>query len=268
MRDEVLAFLAREPEYNVVLMYNADRFGMDDGGLPLDGYYFGRRGASGLTAVGAVYNLGSLFFYAAEEQAVAGMAGHLAEAGRLPRFIQGPKPQVASLLREFRDLGRPEPTALVSEWQVLRGRVSPRMSSRGTRPARLDELDRLITMGQAMHREVFDAEGMDEISLGKLLSFQMEGGGAFVREIAGEVVSKAEATMVKPHAALLSGVYTLPEHRGHGHSTACVAALCRRLLEEVGAVTLSVEPDNQAAYRAYRRIGFARVADWMLVSFD
>lgn len=74
--------------------------------------------------------------------------------------------------------------------------------------------------------------------------------------------------MVRPHAALLGGVYTVPEHCGRGHSTACAAALWRRLLDEVGAVTLSVEPGNQAACRAYRRIAFARAADWMLASFD
>jgi hypothetical protein len=266
-RDEVLEFLSESPEYNVVLLYNVDRFGMDEGDLPLNGYYFGRRGTAGITAVGGVYNLGSLFFYADDGQAVRGMAAHLASVGRLPQFTLGPRQQVESFLSEFRGLGKPEPAALFSEWQVLRGRVTPGIDTTGTRPASLGDLDILTDMGQAMHREIFDAEGMDKDSLGELLSLQIEAGGAFVREVDGNVVSKADATMVKPHAALVGGVYTLPENRGKGHSTACVAALCENLLAEVGAVTLSVERDNRAACHSYRSMGFTKTADWMVVAF-
>lgn len=74
--------------------------------------------------------------------------------------------------------------------------------------------------------------------------------------------------MVRPHAALIGGVYTRPRARGQGNATACVAALCRYLLREVETVTLTAEADNPAAYAMYVRIGFTRVADWMVASFQ
>jgi uncharacterized protein len=266
-KDEFTAFLATAPEYNVVLMYNAGRFGMDEGDLPLNGHYFGRRGPSGLAAAGALYNLGSLFHYAPDAGSLKGLAKYLVESGRQPWFTQGPRPHVELLLSEFEELGGPPAETLLSEWHTLRGVVSPGIDTCGTRPARLEELQTLVEMGQAMQREVFELEGMDDESLGELLRVQIELGGAFVREVDGVVVSKAEATPEVPHAALVGGVYTLPEHRGRGHSTACVAALCKRMLGLVSVVTLSVEPDNDAAYRAYRRIGFEKAADWMVVTF-
>lgn len=248
-------------------MYNAGRFGMDEGGLPLNGHYFGRREAAGLVAVGASYNLGSLFYFAHEADALKGMAAYLFEADRRPWFTQGPRPQVELLLSEFKELGEPPAKTLLSEWSTLRGSVAPGIDTRGARPARLEELDTLVEMGQAMQHEIFDLEGMDDASLAELLRLQIELGGAFVFEVDGTVVSKAEATPADPHAALVGGVYTLPEYRGRGHSTACVAALCERMLERVGVVTLSVERDNEAAYRAYHRIGFRKVTDWMVVTF-
>jgi ribosomal protein S18 acetylase RimI-like enzyme len=219
-----------------VLVYNIGRFGMDEGGLPLNGHYFGRRDGSGLIAAGAVYNLGSLFFFAHGEQALEGLASYLLESGLRPWFTQGPRSQVELLLSEFADAGGPVPETLVE-------------------------------MGQEMQSELFQTEGMDEASMADLLGLQIEIGGAFVREVDGAVVATAEATPAVPHAALVGGVYTLPEHRGRGHSTACVAALCSRMLERVGAVALSVEPENEAAFRAYRRIGFRKVTDWMVVTF-
>lgn len=263
----MLAFLSSEPEYNVVLMYNAQRFGMEEGELPLNGHYFGRRDSRGLAAAGAVYNLGSLFFYARGRQALHGMAAYLVESGLDPRFTHGPRNQVELILSQLSRPGRPEPKTMLSEWQLLCGRVAPGIDTSVARPARIDDLPALVEMQQAMHRETFDSEGMDDVSLAGLLGVQVEKGGAFVREAAGMIVSKAEATFVKPHAALLGGVYTIPSHRGEGHCTACVAALCEHLLGEVEAVTLSVERENEAAYRAYRRMGFEKRADWMAVSF-
>jgi ribosomal protein S18 acetylase RimI-like enzyme len=250
-----------------VLVYNIGRFGMDEGGLPLNGHYFGRRDGSGLIAAGAVYNLGSLFFFAHGEQALEGLASYLLESGLRPWFTQGPRSQVELLLSEFADAGGPVPETMLSEYQVLRDRVAPGIDTAGTRPARPDELETLVEMGQEMQSELFQTEGMDEASMADLLGLQIEIGGAFVREVDGAVVAKAEATPAVPHAALVGGVYTLPEHRGRGHSTACVAALCSRMLERVGAVALSVEPENEAAFRAYRRIGFRKVTDWMVVTF-
>jgi RimJ/RimL family protein N-acetyltransferase len=252
----------------VVPLFNITHFGMDSGDTPFHGYYFGNREGSELTAVGVVFNLRSLFFHALNEDAVSGMADHIIAAGKSPYFVEGPKPQIERLLAELEGRYDAKPNPLLCERLLLRGRVNPGISTSGVRPSRLEEIDTLVQLGRAMHREMFGAEGMDEHSFHELLSIQIETGGAYVREKDGEIIAKAEGTAVRPHAALIGGVYTVPTARGQGHATACVAALCGHLLEEVETVALTAEPGNPAAYRMYMRIGFTRSADWIAATFQ
>ncbi len=266
-RLKALAFLERCPERNAVMLCNISLFGMDGGERPLDGYYFGCGDSVGLTFLGAVYNVGSMFFYTAEEEASRGVAAHLLRAGKLPSFTQGPPGQIKILLDELEAPGGEQPFTLTSEWQALRGRIHPDIETGGARPARMDELDELVRLGRAMHGEVFAGEEPEDAPIQTVLALQIEHGSAFVIECGGVLASKAEATVAAPHAALIGGVYTVPEFRGRGLSTRCVGALCEHMLGLVEAVTLSVEPDNPAAYRMYRNIGFVKEADWMIVSF-
>ncbi|MGL6278822.1 MAG: GNAT family N-acetyltransferase [Gaiella sp.] len=64
--------------------------------------------------------------------------------------------------------------------------------------------------------------------------------------------------------AALGDVATLPTERGRGLATATCATLCR-LLREDGCTTvaLNVREDNDAAIRAYERIGFSVVAHYL-----
>ncbi len=267
-KDDVLAFLSGSPESNVVPLYNVTHFGMDHGETPLHGYYFGKRGGSGFVAVAVVYNIGSLFFHAREVEAVSGMAEHIVSAGKAPFFVEGPRSHVERLLAELDGVYAPRPHTMLSERLVLHGGVNPGIDTSGTRSSRVEDLETLLLLGRAMHREMFGAEGTDEDSFRHLLRLQIEAGGAYLREESGRLVCKAEGTMVKPYAALIGGVYTQPAARGLGHATSCVAALCRHLLREVETVSLTAEPDNPAAYCMYMRIGFTGAADWMVASFQ
>ncbi len=266
-REEFLELMTRAPEYNVVPLYNSRRFGMDEGDLPLNGHYFGRRETGRLNAAGAVYNLGSLFFYSEETRLMEGMAEYLLSVKRQPWFTQGRAGDIQVLLDEFRRLGGPEADVMESEWQVLRGSVPEAIDLVGARPAGPDDLPALVTLGLAMQRELFGSEGMGGESLAGILREQISEGGAFVAEDGGRIVSKAEATPARPHAALVGGVYTVPEERGRGRSTACVAALCKSMLSRVRVVGLSVEKENVAARRVYSRVGFQAADDWRVVNF-
>lgn len=264
----MLAFLSKEPESNVVPIYNIIHFGMDPGETPLHGYYSGKRDGSGLAAVAVVYNIGSLFFHARDVEAVSGMAEHIVSVGKAPFFVEGPRSHVECLLAELDAIYAPQPHPMLSERLVLRGEVNPGIDTSGTRPSRVEDLETLLAMGRAMHREMFGAEGTDEDSFRHLLRLQIEAGGAYLREESGRILCKAEGTMARPYAALIGGVYTQPAARGLGHATSCVAALCRHLLRQVETVVLTAEPDNPAAYSMYMRIGFTRAADWMVASFQ
>jgi RimJ/RimL family protein N-acetyltransferase len=266
-KEEATAFLLRSPENNVVPLFNITHFGMDPGDTPFHGYYFGNREGSGLTAVGVVFNLGSMFFHAVGEDAVSGMADHIISAGKSPFFTEGPRSQIQRLLSELRGKYDSPPKTLRCERLLLRGGANPDIDTSGVRPSRLEDIETLVEMGRAMHREMFGVEGMDDHSFHELLRLQIETGGAYVRELNGRITAKAEATAVPPHAALIGGVYTAPAARGQGNATACVAALCEHILGEVETVALTAEPGNPAAYRMYIRVGFTSSAEWMTASF-
>ena len=69
--------------------------------------------------------------------------------------------------------------------------------------------------------------------------------------------------------ATLGNVATLPEARGQGLATAACAQLCRLLLDDgIDVVSLNVRADNDAALRAYEKLGFERVADYVEVTFS
>jgi len=215
-RDEVLDFLLRSPEDNVVPLFNIGHFGMDAGDTPFHGYYFGKREKSGLTVVGVVFNLGSMFFHALNEDAVSGMAEHIIAEGKSPFFAEGPKAHIERLLVEPEDKFDAAPKPMLCERLLLKGRANPDISTSGVRPSRLEDIDTLATLGRAMHREMFGVEGMTEDSFHELLRMQIETSGAYLREMDGEIVAKAEGTAVRPHAALIGGVYTNTRRARYG----------------------------------------------------
>ena len=67
--------------------------------------------------------------------------------------------------------------------------------------------------------------------------------------------------------AALGNVATLPELRGRGLARGACAALCGLLLEDgIDTIGLNVHRDNEAAVRAYTRLGFEPVAEYVEAS--
>jgi len=84
----------------------------------------------------------------------------------------------------------------------------------------------------------------------------------------GELVCVAGVHVWSPtwRVAALGNVATLPEARGTGLATAACARLCRMLLADgVDTISLNVRADNDAAIRAYEKLGFAHATDYVEV---
>ncbi len=77
------------------------------------------------------------------------------------------------------------------------------------------------------------------------------------------IVSCALINNEGAEAGLIGGVYTLPEMRGRGYASACVAALCRDLQADGKTPCLFYE--NPIAGRVYQRLGFEAVGQWSVL---
>ncbi|MDZ4724130.1 MAG: GNAT family N-acetyltransferase [candidate division Zixibacteria bacterium] len=60
------------------------------------------------------------------------------------------------------------------------------------------------------------------------------------------------------NAAVIGSVAVDPGFRGHGLATAVTSALTQELVDEGKLVMLNVKADNQAAIRAYEKLGFVK----------
>jgi hypothetical protein len=265
-RDEVISFLSGQPGLNLIMLNNIGMFGMDQGDTPFHGDYFGRRDDSGLMAVGAFYNLGSIFLYAVSDEAVEGMSDYVLGLGRVPSFINSKASHVRKLLEGFRGKLGVTFNSILTDQMILKGPISEGIDTECARSSCESDLDVLVRMQTRLEEELFGRVSMDAHSLRELLSWQVRSGTASVAECDGEVVSKAEATMMEGAGANIGGVYTEPAYRGRGFATACVGDLCRRLLEQVDLIALSVERENPASLRLYEKIGFEKIDDWMIAT--
>ena len=98
------------------------------------------------------------------------------------------------------------------------------------------------------------------------LKERLENGRVFVVEEEktyrrpARIVSCAVTNAEGKEAALVGGVYSLPETRNRGYASACVSALCRDLQKYHKTPCLFYE--NPIAGHAYRKLGFAEKAKW------
>lgn len=265
-REEVVALLSERPETNIILLSNIHKYGMNPGITPFHGEYFGKRGNSGLEAAGALFNLGSLFFHAVDDEVLGGLAGYILGLGSFPRFLNGPAAQVGRLVESLFPGGGRSPVIQDAVLMVLRGPSEGYCCETGARCARAEDVDEMLEMGRLFEEELFGGGIEDDSSLRELIALQVEQGAATVVESGGALISKAEATVLDGVGAHVGGVYTRREYRGEGHSSRCVADLCARLLAACPLVSLIVHNDNYPAIAVYRKIGFAKVEDWKIAT--
>jgi ribosomal protein S18 acetylase RimI-like enzyme len=84
----------------------------------------------------------------------------------------------------------------------------------------------------------------------------------------GQLVSAAGVHVFSPrfNVAAVANVATLPEQRSRGLASAVTARLCQELIADVDHIGLNVEGMNEAAVRAYERVGFEKLTEFYAVS--
>ncbi len=266
-REEVLGFLDRDHELNLVMIYDITHFGLEDHGLPFQGRYFGAYRSGELGGIAALFNLGSMFVYAPDQGMVLELADHVAVLERKPRFVIGRTDWAGPLLERLsrqglQPLGWEEQDYMTLVPESFRPRMG--IEARFAEPR---DLKRLMELNRAFQLEYFGSLDEAEEELGKLAGERMRDAGIAVAAVDGEIVSKAEVMLRTPHAALIGGVYTVPTCRGRGLSSACMSLLCEAILASTGKACLSVAKHNHPARSIYIAIGFKKICDYRMAHF-
>lgn len=130
------------------------------------------------------------------------------------------------------------------------------------------DLEELLELGAAMHKEELGVDPRDEDpdAFERNVNSRIKKGRTFVIRAAEEIVFKADVGSDCSHGAQLEGVYTRPAWRGRGLATAGLGTIVQRLLARRARVTLHVYEQNQAAVRAYTKVGFQDAGRLRLIS--
>jgi predicted GNAT family acetyltransferase len=96
----------------------------------------------------------------------------------------------------------------------------------------------------------------------------IEGGTVYLWEYPEDPVCMVMKGRPTDHGMSVTFVYTPPELRRHGYATACVAGVCRDILESgYDFCTLYTDLSNPTSNSIYMRIGFKPVCDSVQYSF-
>jgi hypothetical protein len=145
----------------------------------------------------------------------------------------------------------------------------PAPGESGLRPARADDVDRLLPASAAAHELELgvDPIARDAEAFRWRTAAQVDDGRSWLWLEDDVVLFKAEASAWTPSAVQISQVWTDPEARGHGYAQRGLRDLCRLLLERVPTVTLFVRSENAPAIALYERIGMKKALDYRSVLF-
>jgi ribosomal protein S18 acetylase RimI-like enzyme len=178
-------------------------------------------------------------------------------------LILGPLEQVEEFWCHLKRHGRE--TRLVSPqfWYVCRKPLLATDAIQLTL-ATLDQLDEIVPVQAHLVYEqsgrdprVTDPEGFRSRVRERILRQR-----TWVKTQEGRVIFKAELVCESPDAVYLESIWTRPNQRGTGIATTCVTELVNRFLFKKKAVCILVDPEEEAAQRIYRRVGFAHEADY------
>ncbi len=263
-RENTLRLLDRDHAINMIMIYDIETFGIRNRGHLFQGDYLGAFRGRELCGVACVYNFGSLWIYSPVRDLTDELAGRVAGMERTPRYLISRKDWAAVVLHKLEKRGVKPASLEEQEYMMLPRREFRARPDRLARMAVPEDMDTLLELNRAFQLEYFGRCTEAEEEMGRMALERMQDAGITVAEREGRIVSKAEGLVRTGRMVCIGGVYTRPEVRGQGLSTACTSLLCERTLEKREAVCLNVAVGNLPARRVYLRLGFQRVCDiWM-----
>lgn len=265
--DEVLCLLDRDPVADVFVASRVQQAGLLESRLGAQIWGFGERGA--LEAL--CYSGANLVPVQAGSAAVRAFAERARRQGRRCSSIVGSSASV----RPLWDLLAPHwgPAREVRHSQPLLALDGPPLvePDRHVRTVRRAEIDVLLPACIAMFTEeigVSPTAGDSGMHYRARVQELIAAGRAYARIDNGQVLFKAEVGAATGAVCQIQGVWVHPTLRGRGLSIAGTAAVVELARAEVApVVSLYVNDFNEAARRAYARVGFSLVGGFTSVLF-
>jgi predicted GNAT family acetyltransferase len=265
--DEVLALLDRDPVAHVFVTSRIEQAGLAESRLGAQVWGFGDRGR--LEAL--CYSGANLVPVEAGPEAVRAFADRARRQGRRCSSLVGAADAVLPLWRLLEPhWGRAREVRAAQPLLALSGppAVAPDPAVRQVRP---DELEVLLPACVAMFTEeigisptVGDGGALYRARVQELIAQ----GRAYARIEGRAVLFKAEIGAATSRVCQVQGVWVHPSLRGQGLSEAGTAAVVELARREVApVVSLYVNDFNEAARRAYARVGFEEVGTFTSVLF-
>lgn len=250
-RAAVIAFLEREPSFNLFLLGDIENFGFRSAFQEVWAEF---AGDGGMKAVLLRY-YGSFLVYAPDEFDVRGMARII---GRDKRFeaLSGRSETVD----KFRPLMYIDKAKQMHFAELSGDRLQPMNVNRSrVQKATLADVEAIFALKKQISE--FRLAPTAQQSFRQALCSGT--GRSYMVKLGDQVVSVASTTAENPRSAMIVGVCTHPEHRKQGYATMCVNALCQEVLQEGRSLCLFY--DNPAAGSIYRRIGFRDIGRWTIL---
>lgn len=265
--DEVLALLDRDPVAHVFVASRIEAAGLSESRLGAQVWGYGERGR--LEAL--CYSGANLVPVLAGQEACRAFADRARRQGRRCSSIVGAADSVLPLWRLLEpQWGQARAVRTAQPLMCLDGppQVAPDPGVRRVRP---DELAVLLPACVAMFTEEIgvspnagDGGALYRARVQELIAQ----GRAYARIEDGKVLFKAEVGAATSQVCQVQGVWVHPTLRGQGLSEAGTAAVVELAQREVApVVSLYVNDFNEAAMRAYLRVGFREVGTFTSVLF-
>lgn len=257
---ELSQFLATEPGFTLFIASNLERFGLDDPFIHFWGAFTEYQLTGVLMMIGQ--RAGAYITESAALEPLIDIA-----LRQKVNFIMGPRDMMRNALRLLHHLpiSRSEAhffaTLLPARFQPLLAVQEIGAKIRKATPDDIPALTTLYTGAAGFERAAIDQVRQSMIERVYALR-------TYVAEARGRLVAGASTSAESSAAAMIGGVWTPPDEREHGYSTAVVASLCADLLAEGRQPYLFYLEDNAPAAHVYRKIGFQDIAHWTVTYFE
>ncbi len=264
---EALAVCGRDPVANVFVASRIAAVGLDSWRLGAEVWGHVVDGSiEALCFAGA-----NLVPVQAEDEAARAFASRSRRSGRRCSSIVGPADAVEVMWRALEPAWGPARDVRIRQPLMAIDTAPAVAADPGVRQVRPQELDILLPACIAMFTEevgVSPTAGDGGVLYRARVAELIGQGRSFARIDDGVVIFKAEIGAATTAACQVQGVWVNPDRRGQGLGSAGTAAVVELAREQVAPiVSLYVNDYNQAARRAYDRVGFREVGVFASVLF-